>query len=270
MRLKNWKNISRSLTEQIDRLRGAGKPYVTRRGGMLALNFDAMSVQSQMAVDRPDELTISYTRAMMSFLLLEPLPERIAMIGLGGGSMAKYCYRHLPLSQITVVEISPEVIALRDEFYIPPDDARFCVLQQDGARWVRDSRWQPDVLIVDGFDAEGLPQELSSQSFYDDCYAALCDNGVLAVNLWGGYPHFELCLSRLRNSFSGRVLVVDSDDGVNKIVLAVKNSAYPPSRALIRRHARELCCSHPLNFQSKANRLIGALLAEKSGSDRKM
>lgn len=130
---KHVKNIARTVCREFDRFcAGAAKPYLTERDGVLALNFDAMSVQSEMYVDRPDELVISYTRAMMSFLLLNPAPERIAMIGLGGGSIAKYCYRNVTSAEIQVIEISPDVIALRNDFAIPADDARFCVLANDG------------------------------------------------------------------------------------------------------------------------------------------
>ena len=55
------------------------------------------------------------------------------MIGLGGGSMPKWCYQQLPETDITVIEISPIVISLREQFYIPTDDERFRVLCGDGA-----------------------------------------------------------------------------------------------------------------------------------------
>ena len=53
----------------------------------------------------------------------------------GGGSLAKFCYRHLPDTCITVVEINPHVIALRDEFKVPPDDRRFRVVEADGVHF---------------------------------------------------------------------------------------------------------------------------------------
>jgi spermidine synthase len=263
------KNIARAMHQQINQVLSwtaqagekpeVGKPYLTEREGLLVLNFDNKSVQSEMYIDRPDELVISYTRAMMSFLLLQPSPERIAMIGLGGGSLAKYCYRYLPQTEMTVIEISPEVIALRGEFAIPADDGRFRVLQEDGASWVAQTDWQPDVLIVDGFDTDGLPQELSSQRFYDHCFESMADKGVLAVNLWSGYPHYHDCLARINNSFAGCVVVMDSDDSVNKIALAVKSSSFPPSASRIRHSAQALCLTHPLNFQAKSNKLIQRL-----------
>ena len=49
-----------------------------------------------MSLDEPDALVTAYTRKMMAFLLFNPAPKRIAMVGLGGGSLAKFCYRNLP------------------------------------------------------------------------------------------------------------------------------------------------------------------------------
>jgi spermidine synthase len=239
----------------------AGKPYLKERDGILALHFDTWSIQSEMSIDLPDELVVSYTRAMMSFLLLEPSPKRIAMIGLGGGSLAKYCYRYLPQAEITVVEINGEVIALRNEFAVPADDARFKVLLGDGAEFVAGAAGQFDVLLVDGFDSTGLPAGLSSQQFYDDCFASLADNGIMVVNLWGGYPHYDEYLARICNSFSERVVIVNAEDSVNKIILAAKNAEFPPSPSTVRHHAKLLGLSHPLNFQAKSNKLTQALPA---------
>ena len=270
MRIKNkyLNNATRMVRRQIGQMlslttehqdsASADKPYLSESEGILSLNFDGLSVQSEMFIDAPDDLVIGYTRAMMSFLLLAHAPKNIAMIGLGGGSLAKYCYRYLPDTEITVVEINAEVIALRNEFAIPPDDARFKVLLGDGAAWVRDMQRSPEVLLVDGFDAQGLPEPLSTQRFYDDCYASLADNGILVANLWGGYPNYASYVARINNSFGYRVVIVDADDSVNKIVIAMKSPDFPPALSGIRHHANLLELTHPMNFQAKANKLVRA------------
>jgi len=266
---KHMKNIAKAMQQQIDQMIAwmtkpqtnveTDKPYLTEREGILALHFDALYVQSGMCIEQPDTLVFSYTRVMMSFLLFDPSPKRIAMIGLGGGSLAKYCYRYLPQTKITVVEINPDVIALRNEFAIPADDTRFQVLLGDGAEWVADPANQPNVLMVDGFDAAGLSVQLGSQQFYDDCFASLADNGILVVNLWGSHAHHDEYLARIHNSFASRLVVVETEDCFNKIVLAVKNIEFPPPASIIRHHAKLLCSSHTLNFQAKSNKLIRAL-----------
>lgn len=201
------------------------KPFVYESATSKALHFSMHEIQSRMALHDPYALDLEYTRTMMGFLLLQPAPKRIAMVGLGGGSLAKYCHRHLPDASIQVAEINPHVIALRDEFHVPGDGARFEVLHADGATFVRDAAPGADVLVVDGFTSDGLPARLCSQRFYDDCEQMLAADGVLVVNLHCGHRHYPTWVERLRRAFDGAVLVVEDTDLSNGIVFACKGAA---------------------------------------------
>jgi spermidine synthase len=199
------------------------RPYVQVSERTRALHFSIHEVQSRMQVADPHALDLEYTRTMMGFLLFQPAPRRLTMIGLGGGSLAKYCHRHLPRTRLRVVEINPHVIALRDSFHVPPDDDRFSVVLGDGARAVRENAEPCDVLLVDGYDSQGLPARLSSQRFYDDCHAALTPDGVMVANLHSGHRRFEVFVDRIRRSFDDEVLVVESADLTNSLVFAFRN-----------------------------------------------
>jgi len=192
-----------------------------------ALHFSMDVTQSRMDVRRPDALELAYTRTMMGFLLFVPAPASIAMIGLGGGSLAKFCHRHLPHTLMCVVEINAQVIALRDRFRVPPDSARFVVLHADGAQFVRLAPRRFDVLLVDGYDASGLPRRLSSQRFYADCADLLAPGGVCVVNLPCLLPSSELPITHMRRAFSGEVLVVVAPEGGHRVVFACRG----PTRA---------------------------------------
>lgn len=79
------------------------EPFLYEDGDSVTLQFQIGEVQSEMLASDPDFLVLSYTRKMMAFMLFnsEPKrinsePKRIAVIGLGGGSMPKWCYRQLP------------------------------------------------------------------------------------------------------------------------------------------------------------------------------
>lgn len=198
------------------------KPYVQESLGYKALHFSFAEIQSRMLLADPYALDLEYTQTMMGFLLFQPEPERIAMLGLGGGSLAKFCYRYLPRAQIQVAEINPHVIALRDEFHVPRDDQRFGVLRVDGACFVRDCAKPFDVLMVDGFDDQGQPECLSSQGFYFDCRDALRHGGVMVVNLHRGHRDFDVHVERIRRSFDGEMLLVDGADRSNSVVFACK------------------------------------------------
>ena len=202
----------------------APKPYVREELDTRSLHFSTSAIQSRMHLLRPDALELEYTRLMMGWLMLRPLARRLAMIGLGGGSIAKFCHRHLPRTSMLAVEIDPRVIALREAFQLPPDDTRLRVVCADGAQFVAATGERFDVLMVDAFDAQGMPAALGSRRFYDDCLDVLQPAGVLVVNLHAGHRHCPVYIDRIRRSFGENVLRVDDRDGSNSVVFASKGA----------------------------------------------
>ena len=235
-------------------------PLLHEENGELSLHFNFPTIQSRMLKTDPERLVLDYTRTMMGFLLLHPRPERIAMIGLGGGSLAKYCHRRLPDSDFTAVELSAEVIALRQSFGIPDDDERFRILCADGADFVRRAIDAFDVLLIDGFDREGQPAQLCSVDFYDNCHAALRSGGILAVNLCTDDSAYERYVARIRDSFDGRIVIAEADEGENKIVFAGKSdqvrAAFPPSFNELAARLRQLEGAHPVELDKTAQKIL--------------
>lgn len=199
-----------------------GKPFVFDEGNLRFMYFNQKSVQSAMKINDPDQLLCGYTSAMMGFLLANPAPEHILMIGLGGGSLVKFCYRYLPRCRITVLEIDADVIALRDQFMIPPDDARLQIIHTDAIAYVEQNSLQVDVVLLDGFDMEGLVETLNTASFYAACHAALKTEGILVTNMWGKRKMLVSLLTELRSQFSQRVWWCRSLDSYNLLAFSFK------------------------------------------------
>lgn len=204
----------------------SGDAHVHRSWRYLELKFRGDVTQTRLSRWFPQRLHIGYTRTMLAALWLHPEPRRIGIIGLGGGAQASFCHRHLPQAHIAVAENDAEVIALRAAFRIPADDARLHVECIDGARWLRQHRGTFDLLLVDAYDAQGIPPALSTQGFYDDCRAALTASGVMASNLYDTDTRAHV--ARLRRSFDGRVLKLDEPDRSNKVVIAWNGAPQPP------------------------------------------
>lgn len=201
------------------------RPFVTETLGFRHLHFSMADVQSSMNLMQPDALVLEYTRTMMGCLLLQPGPQALAIIGLGGGSLVKFCHRHLQGTRLTVVELNPHVLALRETFQVPVDDERLTVLEGDGARWVQQVPGSLDVLMLDGFDTGGIvPEALCSVDFYQHCHRALRPTGVLVVNLNSDHPDCEVCIERLRQVFGGEVLVVHESETPNCTVFASRGA----------------------------------------------
>lgn len=205
-----------------------GTPALHDAAGELSLQFEDGTVQSRLVPGDPTRLLLEYTRLMMGFLLLHPAPKRIAMIGLGGGSLVRYCAFRLPDVDFTAVEISPEVIALRDACGVPPDGPRFRVRCDDGAAFVRRDGESFDVLLVDAFDRNGQPEDLCSAAFYDACRDRLAPGGLLVVNLYADEATAGR-VDRLRTAFDRRLVTVDADDTDNTVVFAAADPPFPPA-----------------------------------------
>ena len=231
-------------------------PLMHEENGELSQHFSFPTIQSRMLKADPERLILDYTRTMMGFLLFLPKPERIAMIGLGGGSLAKYCRRRLPEADFTAVELLPEVIALRQAFGIPGDDARFRVICADGADFVRGEPAAFDVLLVDGFDRGGQPGQLCSAAFYDNCHAALRSGGVLVVNLCADDSACDLYIGRIGDSFDQKSIVVTADEGENKIVFACKGGDFPPTFSELTGRLRALESLHPVDLDQTAQKIL--------------
>ena len=65
-------------------------PFVFSADGFKSLYFTLDQLQSRMCSTRPTQLEVDYTRTMMGFLMFDPCPVNIAMIGLGGARCSSF------------------------------------------------------------------------------------------------------------------------------------------------------------------------------------
>ncbi|MEY4765930.1 MAG: hypothetical protein RI907_2603 [Pseudomonadota bacterium] len=199
------------------------EPHLHENSQTLSLSFEGRLIQSCMNRDRPEELVLDYTRAMMGALLFNPRPSHVLMIGLGGGSMLKYLHRHLPDCDLTTVEISQAVIDLRGSFLIPPDDDRHRIVCADGAAFVRQPPRRYDLILVDGFDGQGIPEPLCSRGFYQHVRAALKADGLMVANVQAETAQSRMIRQRIEKAFDRQLIAVESDEGGNDLVTAAND-----------------------------------------------
>ena len=189
--------------------------------GVRYLHFGTEWVQGGMRIARPWAIELEYQRQMMAPALLLPEPRNVLQLGLGAAALTKFCWRHLPESEITVVEISPEVVAAaRQWFKLPLDDERLSVVLGD-ARDALDTR-RPvgaDWLQVDLYDAAARGPVYDDEAFYRLCRRALARPGVASFNLFG--RSFDASFAAIAAAFDSRVLALPEVAEGNRIVLAL-------------------------------------------------
>lgn len=199
------------------------KPFIVDIRHRRFLHFDFDAVQSVMDLERPDRLCLAYTRKMMAFLLFNRLPRRVLLLGLGGGSLARFCYRHLPATRLTTVEMNEHVLSLRDEFHVPADDARFRVIHIDGAEYIAQLEPCKDIILADACDRAGIAPEMNSAEFYRNAFHCLAPGGIFVANVCGDPESRNAHFLRIRQVFGERWLALPVRPDGSIIVFAFKD-----------------------------------------------
>lgn len=226
-----------------------GKPFIVEDGQTRRLYFSLDLVQSAMRIDDPYALEFAYTRKMMAFLLFAPDPAHVLMVGLGGGSLAKFCHRYLPRARLTVVEVSADVIALRNEFGVP-DDPRLAIVEADAAAYLPAAKGDTDVLLLDGFDSRGIAPAFLDRGFYRAARRRLRPGGLVVANFAGPRKYWSRHLALLNDAFEGHVHVGTVPGGDNHIALAFADAGVALDWEQLEERAAMLADRFPLDFSA--------------------
>ena len=222
--------------------------------GVRSLHVGGDAIQSAMRLGDPYALALDYTRCMMAFLLFHAEPREALMIGLGGGSLAKFFYRSLRRTSIRIIELDARVVAAaREHFHVPPDGARFRIEIGDGAEALFPECC--DTLVIDAFEDELHVPQLASREFYDGAFLALREPGAMVVNFMNDDPKFDLTLQRLERAFGGAVIVMPALYDPNILVFALKGIAPRIAWDALRSRAEQLESRLGLPFTRYLSRL---------------
>lgn len=203
----------------------AGAVYVTERSGVRSLHIGSDTIQSSMRLARPNDLELAYTRSMMGFLLFAPAPRRALLVGLGGGSLAKYIYCRMPEAAIEVLEVSPDVVSIaRRYFQLPAADGRLAIRICDAGQFMAQPGVAYDAILVDGYDGDSVVEALSSRAFFSACLKRLAPGGVAAVNLWGSDRRFDDYLGRIEAEFPAGTLCLPAEKPGNIIAFGFRDT----------------------------------------------
>ena len=232
-----------------------GKPFVIDDGQSRYLYFSVRLMQSEMSLKAPHDLALKYTQKMLAGLLFLPRPRKLLLIGLGGGSLVKFCHRRLPGTQIVAVELDADVIAFRDTFMVPPDDARLRIVHGDGADYLAQADKGIDLLLVDAFDRTGFAPALANREFFDSAYGKLSGNGVLTINLAGDADSYAGLIATAMDVFDDQVIVTAVPEDGNHILHAFKARPFDPRWRGVHGFAKELRARLGLDFPAFAEEM---------------
>ncbi len=198
-----------------------------------SLHFGSEPKQSSMLLRDPLYLALTYTRAMAAALLFTPAPRRALLIGLGGGSLAKFLLHYYPDCQVEVVEMRQHVVQVAHSHFKLPEDPRLTVHIGDGGQFVRNGEAESyDLLLIDAFLGNGIARTVCGISFFDACRQLLSRQGVFSMNLWNGdFITAKEMREDIQQSFDGNALHLPVDGKDNTVAIAANG---PPLKKRLR------------------------------------
>ena len=237
---------------------------VTEFQGVRSLHLGTSWVQGAMRLARPDAIELEYVQMMMMWLLFNDQPRHVVQLGLGSAALTKFCYRRLPHTRVTAIELNPNVIAICGALFgLPPNDARLNVVEMNALDFVLDpaNRNSVDVLQVDLYDEEARGPVLDTPEFYQGCYDALTEGGMMTTNVFGDFANYDKNLQAMELVFDAVVWLPEVHDA-NIVVIAFKQSPVLDFSAL---YERAGAIKNRLNLPAKSwvNGLKGWMLDQQ-------
>ncbi len=116
-------------------------------------------------------------------LAVNPQIKKVLVIGGGDGGTIRELTRYPHIELIHHVEIDERVVELCKQ-YLPQtacklEDERVKAFYTDGVEFVKDKENFYDLILVDSTDPIGPGEGLFTKEFYNNCYKALNENGIL-------------------------------------------------------------------------------------------
>ncbi len=208
--------------------------------GLRTLWFERNGVrQSVVKVGDPDHLELPYARAMPAGLVFVEKPERVLIVGLGGGTIPGFLHKHYPETTIDVVDIDPGVVEVAKKFFGFREDATMHAHVADGRRFIEECRDPYDIIFLDAFGSDNIPRQLTTREFLEAVRRALKPKGIAVGNVWsrGSNPLYDSMVRTYQDVFE-ELRIVDVRGAGNKILLALPYKRQMPPDEAARRARR--------------------------------
>ncbi len=219
------------------------------QSGLRILRFgeDGAS-QSIVNAGDPTHLALPYARLLPASFVFCPKPERILIVGLGGGSLARFFRSHFREMMLDVVELDPAVVEVARDHCGFQEDSQLRVHVEDGRDFIESKTGPYDVIILDTFDADSIPAHLTTLEFLNEVKNAVTPAGIVVANVWGpaSNPAYADMLLTYRTAFDD-VYIFDVPAPGTKLFVAL-NRTQEISRAEMIRKCRGICEKHGFKY----------------------
>ncbi len=210
---------------------------VDQRGSTLCLQFSVRKDQrNQTCLDRnaPKKMVFPYAKMMMLSLLMMPEPERILVVGLGGGTLPVALNELYPDAQIDAVEIDPAVKTVAETYFGFRENEQLQVALKDARVFTKRALAAGttyDLIMLDAFNGDYIPEHLMTREYLEETRRLLTEDGVVAANTFAIsrlYDHESTTYQAVFGTFYN----VRSRISANRVILATRTGELPDFETL--------------------------------------
>jgi spermidine synthase len=191
-------------------------------------------MQACIDLTHSKKLTFPYFQWVMASLFFQPTPQRILVIGLGGGVLPRTFYNLFPQAQIDVAELDPAVLSVANHYFQFKEEPHLKVSIGDGRHFVQQAKKQSvlyDIVILDAFNEEYIPEHLLTKEFLTEVKSILTPSGIVVANTFAKNRLEKHEMATYQAVFGSCYIVTASYSG-NRMIMA---STFPEETVLKQR-----------------------------------
>jgi spermidine synthase len=191
--------------------------------GLRCLGFQLVFRQPCQYLASDDYLVWDYAKAMFSGLLFVEAPNRILIVGPGGGSIPTAMQEMFPDLVIEVIGLDQAVLNVASEYFNLQLSDQLKVHIGDGRVFINRAVQKKavyDVVILVAFDESYIPYHLTTVEFFEAVYQVLASDGVLVANTLSNSTFFDR-ESKTVHAVYGNFLSYVNDTNT-RLVIALK------------------------------------------------
>jgi spermidine synthase len=207
------RSLYRNIIVTEDSTRRCLRFTITRRTGQN---------QSCRFLENPQEFVFPYAKMTLSSLLVQDNPQRILIIGLGGGTLPEAYHTLFPEAEIIISEIDEAVLNVAEEYFDFEQTDLIKVDIGDGRVYVKRAALRNevfDLVIIDAFNGEYIPEHLMTEEFLEEIKLLLPEDGMLVANTFSTSRLYDAESQTYHNVF-GEIINLRMSNTGNRIIMA--------------------------------------------------
>lgn len=178
--------------------------------------------QSCRFLDDHDKLVFPYAKMVLTSLLVQDNPQRILIVGLGGGTLVHTYSTLFPNAEIVISEIDESVIRVAEKYFDFKTSDKIKAEAVDARIYIKRAGLRGekfDLVILDAFNGDYIPEHLMTAEFLQEVKQLLPENGMVVANTFSTSRLYGAESNTYRSVF-GDIFNLRMGSTGNRIIIA--------------------------------------------------